>query len=128
MKCTECNGKGEIESFRGPIEHRVEASPKMEACHECEGTGYMTPSERNIAEILNEKRMFEVLDEMNLEDVKNGTRMVSISNTVVRAIKTKKGTEVTMGCDDQVLLDIMARKVSLILVVVDEKEYFKRKK
>jgi ABC-type molybdate transport system substrate-binding protein len=72
------------------------------------------------------KRLFQVLDEMNLDDTNNGTRLVSIGTSLISADKVKAGTKVTMGGDDQVLTDLMTGKCTALLVVVDRKEYEKR--
>jgi len=73
------------------------------------------------------KRMFEILDEMNLEDVKNNTRMVAISNTLISADKVKQGGKVSIGTDEQSLYDIMNDKVVVLMICVNKDEYFKRK-
>jgi hypothetical protein len=72
------------------------------------------------------KRMFEVLDEMNLDDSKNKTRMVAVSNIYLRADKVKQGAKITMGADEESLMDIVSGKAIPILVLVDKEEYFKR--
>jgi ABC-type molybdate transport system substrate-binding protein len=72
------------------------------------------------------KRLFQVLDEMNLDDTNNGTRLVSIGTSLISADKVKAGTKVTMGGDDQVLTDLITGKCTALLVVVDRKEYEKR--
>ena len=74
-----------------------------------------------------DKRMFQILDEMNLDDVKNSTRLVSVSNTFLSADKVKQGTKICIGADDQALTDIMSEKVIPILILVDKDDYFKRK-
>lgn len=71
--------------------------------------------------------MFEILDEMNLDDVKNDTRTVSISNTFISADKVKQGAKIAMGADVQCLFDLASEKVIPILIMVDKEEYFKRK-
>lgn len=73
------------------------------------------------------KRMFEILDEMNLDDVKDNTRLVAISNTLISADKVKQGAKISMGADEQVLYDLMNEKVIPVLILVDKDEYFKRK-
>ena len=82
---------------------------------------------REMFERVEKKRLFQILDEMNLEDTEKGTRLVSISNTLISADKVKAGTKVAMGCDNQVLSDIMSDKCALLLIVIDRKEYEKRK-
>lgn len=74
-----------------------------------------------------EKRLFEILDDMNKEDINNGTRLVSISNSFISANKIKRGTEIKMGADDQAAIDLLSDKVTPILLLIDKEEYFKRK-
>ena len=73
------------------------------------------------------KRLFQVLDEMNLADIENETRTLSISNTFISADKVKQGAKITMGADSEVLGGLMLDKVIALLVVVDKEEYSKRK-
>ena len=71
--------------------------------------------------------MFQILDEMNLDDVKNNTRLVSLSNTLISADKVKQGAKISMGADEQVLHDLIVGKSVPILILVDLEEYTKRK-
>lgn len=71
------------------------------------------------------KRFFQILDEMNQDDTKNGTRLVSVSNTFVSGNKVKQGAKITMGTELSGLMDIMNEKVIPVLVLVDKEEYFK---
>lgn len=73
------------------------------------------------------KRLFEILDEMNLADIKDKTPLVSVSNAFVAGDKVKQGATITMGATEQVLMDIMLGKVVPILITVDKEEYLKRK-
>jgi hypothetical protein len=70
--------------------------------------------------------MFQILDEMNLDDTKNGTRLVSISNSLISIDKVKAGTKVSMGADDQVLTDLANNKCIALLIIVNRDDYFKR--
>jgi hypothetical protein len=72
--------------------------------------------------------MFQVLDEMNLDDVSNGTKLIRISNTFIEGVRVKQGAKITMGIDIECLLDILSDKATCVLVVVEKPEYFKRKK
>lgn len=74
------------------------------------------------------KRLFQALDEMVTEDAKNETRLVAISSTLVSAEKVRQGCTVTVGADEQVLMDLMNDKAMAILVVVNKEEYFNRTK
>jgi len=71
--------------------------------------------------------MFQILDEMNLQDVENNTRMVTLSNTFISADKVKQGAKISMGADEQCLFDLATEKFIPILILVDKDEYFKRK-
>lgn len=74
-----------------------------------------------------EKRLFEVLDEMNQDDTKNNTRLVAVSNAFVSGNKVKQGAIISMGTTEQCLLDLLTDKYIALLLVVDKEEYFKRK-
>lgn len=73
------------------------------------------------------KRMFQVLDEMNQDDIKNGTKLISISNYFISADRVKQGCKVSIGCDESVLLDIANNTHLPVLMMVNKDEYFKRK-
>ena len=73
------------------------------------------------------KRLFQILDELNVEDQNNNTRFVAISNTFVSADKVNQGSKITMGADYQALNDLLTEKVIPILILVDKKEYSIRK-
>lgn len=73
------------------------------------------------------KRMFEILDEMNLDDVKDNTRLVRISNSLISAAKIKQGAKISIGVEEKVLYDLMNEKIIPVLILVDKEEYFKRK-
>ena len=75
----------------------------------------------------NMKRMFEIWDEMNLEDVENGTRLVAISNTLLSVDKVKQGCKISMGADEQAMMDVLNGSSIPILVFVNKEEYLKRK-
>ena len=75
-----------------------------------------------------EKRVFEVLDEMNQDDIKNNTRLVAVGNAFVAAEKVKAGCTITMGMPINALSELMDDSKIPLLVLVDKKEYFKRKK
>ncbi|OJV17788.1 MAG: hypothetical protein BGO30_07535 [Bacteroidetes bacterium 41-46] len=74
------------------------------------------------------KRMFEIiLDEMNLDDVKNNTGLVRISNIFISADKVKQGGRVSVGVDEQTMIDLLNNEVVPLLILVNKNEYFKRK-
>lgn len=76
------------------------------------------------------KRVFQILDEMNVADGENNTEHVAISNSLIGADKVKQGGKITMGVDDkrfnQILHQMMGgvdNKKIVLLLVVDRKEY-----
>lgn len=73
------------------------------------------------------KRMFQILDEMNLADGANGTANVIIGNQIVSADYGKAGTKVTIGIGGNQVNDIMSGKKAAILVIIDMDEYNKLK-
>lgn len=77
-----------------------------------------------------EKRMFQILDEMNLDDEKNKTGNVAICNAFVSANKVKAGGHVTMGVPESVLMDLVFNKGNKIpiLIIIDKAEYDKKVK
>jgi hypothetical protein len=75
-----------------------------------------------------EKRMFQILDEMNLTDVEENSKLVAISNTLISADKVSQGGKISMGVDEYSLINTINGKYIPVLVLVDKDEYFKRKK
>ena len=73
------------------------------------------------------KRMFEIFDEMNVEDIKEGSQLVMTSGNFLNGCMSKKGSRITFGAPSSVLMDMNSGKKLAILVVVDKEEYFKRK-
>lgn len=72
----------------------------------------------------NKKRVFQILDEINVADEKNKTSNVGICNALVEARKTKQGGHVTMGVPENVLMDLVFNKgVYPILLIINEAEY-----
>lgn len=74
------------------------------------------------------KRTFQILDEMNQEDCKNGTQLVRVGFDLISADKVKGGCKISIGMPEPALYDIMNEKRIPILVLVDKAEYFKREK
>lgn len=70
------------------------------------------------------KRLFQILDEMNILDTENNTKLVQVCPNLVSANFSKNlGTKITMGCPGNVVLDIDADKLIPVLVLVDKSEY-----
>lgn len=74
-----------------------------------------------------EKRLFEILDEMNQEDTEKGTRLVEVANYFISADKIKQGAKISMGADEGAINQIASGEKIPLLVLVDKVEYFKRK-
>ncbi len=73
------------------------------------------------------KRPFQIIDEMNQEDMKNGTRLVSISTSFISWNLVKQWAKIEMWIDAQWFHDIMNDKVIPMLVLIDRETYFKNK-
>ncbi len=74
------------------------------------------------------KRLFQILDEMNMSDIENKTQMVSISNHLVEAKSCKAGGLITMGADHLRMQQLaLGQNHIALLVIVDKKEYEKFK-
>lgn len=74
---------------------------------------------------MENKRLFQVLDEMNVSDMEKGTRLVSVSGNFISADKVKQGTKVSMGSDDSSLFGIMNDKLIPVLLLIDKETYLK---
>lgn len=74
------------------------------------------------------KRLFQILDEMNQSDIQNNTRLVSVSTSLISADKIKQGSKISMGSDDQAVMDIFTDKYIPVLILVNKEEYDKLNK
>ncbi len=74
---------------------------------------------------MEKKRLFQTLDEMNVLDIENGTRLVSVSANFISADKIKQGTKISMGSDTSSLMEIMNENVMPVLLLINKEEYFK---
>lgn len=72
------------------------------------------------------KATFQVLDEMNREDLVKKTRLVAVSNNIMKMEKNSRGVLITMGADHQTFDDISSKKYIPLLVIVDHEEYLRR--
>lgn len=74
-----------------------------------------------------EKSIWDKLKILNERDSKDGTRLVSLSNTMVSANLVSQGGHVTMGVDRECFDDIVLsdKKVSVLLMVIDKDEFDK---
>lgn len=75
------------------------------------------------------KRLFQILDEMNVKDTEKGTALVGVNNAFVGAQKAKGGGHVTMGVPESVIMDLLFNKNKIpILLIIDKEEYDRIKK
>lgn len=69
------------------------------------------------------KRLFQVLDEMNVNDEKNKTATCGCCFDLVEAKTAKGGAHVIMGIPAEALHKIMLNEYKPMLVLLDMKEY-----
>lgn len=70
------------------------------------------------------KRLFQILDEMNVADEAGKTSFVGVNNAFVGAQKAKGGGHVTMGVPESVIMDLFLNKNKIpILLIIDKDEY-----
>jgi hypothetical protein len=74
------------------------------------------------------KRLFEILDEMNVSDTLNSTANVGVCTTFVSATKAKGGAHITLGASEEMLMKLMNDELIPILVLVNREEYFAKEK
>lgn len=71
------------------------------------------------------KRLFQVLDEMNVSDIENGTKLVCVSSNFIAGDTIKQGSKITMGAHVGAVNELMREKVIPVLLLVDKETYFK---
>jgi len=80
---------------------------------------------------MDQKRVFEILDELNVGDTNNGTKHVVITNSVTQMQSCKAGGLITMGVPSDIFSDLAfpeeGKNKIAILVVVDKTAYDKIK-
>lgn len=69
------------------------------------------------------KRLFQVLDEMNVMDIENGTQFLSVGGDLVSADLVKAGAKICMGSHPSAITDIMNNKVIPVLLLIDAETY-----
>lgn len=70
------------------------------------------------------KRLFQVLDEMNLNDENNETKHVQVSNHFVSCNIANGGGHVTIGVSSEVVTELALKKnLRCLLLVIDFDEY-----
>lgn len=74
---------------------------------------------------MSKKRLFQLLDEMNVADSENKTSNLAIANTFVKSDLTKQGTLVTMGASPEISMKLFMGEVVPILLLIDSNEFKK---
>jgi hypothetical protein len=72
------------------------------------------------------KNVFDTLKLLNEHDIQHGTRIVQISNTLIRAQKVKAGAEVVMGVPENILTSLLDLDPPLVLLLVIDRKEFKK--
>lgn len=76
---------------------------------------------------MSNKRLFQVLDEMNVNDEANKTETCACCFDLVGANKVKVGGHVTMGVPTEAVLKILLGEYQPMLVLLDKKVYHRLK-
>lgn len=75
-----------------------------------------------------EKRMFQVLDEMNLHDCEHNTSLVQVGAGLIGAQGRKKNDELTFGVPKGTMEKVMMTgEVMAFVVLIDKEQYLKYK-
>lgn len=69
------------------------------------------------------KRMFQILDEMNISDGENNTSNVGVMSSFVSINKVKAGCHITMGAPESIMYDVVKGNKVLILLAINKDEY-----
>lgn len=72
---------------------------------------------------MSNKRLFQVFDEMNVNDEKNKTALLPCAFMMVEAKTDKCGGLVTMGVEAGIIQKLFLGDCQAVLVVFDKKEY-----
>lgn len=72
---------------------------------------------------MSKKRLFQVLDEMNVNDEANKTATCACCFDLVGANKVKQGGHVTMGVPEEAVLKLLLGEYKPMLVLLDMKMY-----
>lgn len=72
------------------------------------------------------KRLFQVIDDMNVHDAEKNTRFVEVSSNFIAANKIKQGGKIELGITEQTLMDLLHETRIPVLLTVDKAEYNKR--
>jgi hypothetical protein len=72
------------------------------------------------------KRLFQILDEMNVADTENKTALLGVCSHFVGAQKAKGGGHVTMGVPEKSVIDFVLHndeKTIPLLLLINRAEY-----
>lgn len=69
------------------------------------------------------KRLFETLDEMNLADIKDGTRLVQVSSNFIACNTVTGGAKIEMGIPRESAVELWSEETMPVLLLVNKKEY-----
>jgi hypothetical protein len=69
------------------------------------------------------KRMFKVLDELNLQDRNDGSSKVMVCPNCTQIKISKQGTKITMGAAGDLVGAIASGKITPLLILVDTESY-----
>lgn len=72
---------------------------------------------------MDKVNVFDILKEMNLADINNGTGSLSLSNTFVSGKTVKQGAIIEMGVEASLLADILFGKRRAVIMIIDNKAY-----
>ena len=76
---------------------------------------------------MSKKRLFQVFDEMNVNDEKNNTAFLGCCYAMVEATTAKGGGHVMMGVPAEAITKMFLGEVQPILILLDKKEYHRLK-
>lgn len=72
---------------------------------------------------MSQKRLFQVFDEMNVNDGENKTATLACCFDLVSAKTANGGGHVTMGIPSEAIIKIMNNEYKPMLILLDYKEY-----
>lgn len=72
------------------------------------------------------KRVFQILDAMNIADSENGTALVGLCPGMLSARLGKHGTHIEMGAPKEAIANLMSGKTIPVLLLINAEEYEKR--
>lgn len=70
-------------------------------------------------------RLFQILDQMNVNDIEKGSATVGVCNQLVAADYGAKigGTKVTIGAQGNIVNEIYSGETIPVLLLINKKEY-----